>query len=310
MGQPNAKAAAFVGRLLANPSLQNLPPLLKEEQILQFLQINARQLFPTLSSPAFFAGMNWEQIVVILRSALIAEIDAALIPSLTRLVEDDTDFAFIQFLRQQNMPQDRVKKDLLAFTQSILKRPEVRRNFVGAYSAIGYSIVNRYIDEFFERGEYVHFELTKVQRLRMSKEEVKNFVKVSLLLKPSIQVVAGNAGGGKSGEVAGGTVQTPYIEKMIGVLSQRLPVLPEQLLRSGLYSNSSFAENRSMDATARLSAIFSAMCRNYRPNIKIDRGADTADKSWLSIARRNYKFYGFDGKMLDEFYKTAAENGW
>jgi hypothetical protein len=42
----------------------------------------------------------------------------------------------------------------------------------------------------------------------------------------------------------------------------------------------------------------------------VDRGADTPDKSWFSIARRNFKFYGYDVKMIDEFYKIAAENGW
>ena len=101
-----------------------------------------------------------------------------------------------------------------------------------------------------------------------------------------------------------------FIEKMLAVLRQRIPALPDQVLRSALYSNGSFLEYRSMEATARLSSIFSSMCRNHRPNMKIDRGADTADKSWISIARRNYKFYGLDVKMLDEFYKTAAENGW
>ena len=32
----------------------------------------------------------------------------------------------------------------------------------------------RYIDEAFDRNEYVHFELTKVQRLKMGKEEMES----------------------------------------------------------------------------------------------------------------------------------------
>ena len=313
MAQQDEKAALFTKRLLANPTLKYLPPLLREEQILQFLQVNARQLYPTLSSGAFFPGMNWEQIAGILQSALITEIDSSLLPGVTNLVEDDVDLAFIQFLRQQNMPQDRVKRDIVAFVHGILKRPEGRREYVGAYNAIGFSIVGRYIDEFFDRRSYVHFELTKVQRLRMSKEEVKNFVKLSLLLKPTIFVVASAVSGGKTeqpGGASGRTVQMQFIEKTFAILKDKLPVLPDQVLKSALHANGSFLENRSMEATARLSAVFSSMCRNHRPNMKIDRGADTADKSWINIARRNYKFNGFDVKMLDEFYKTAAENGW
>jgi hypothetical protein len=51
-------------------------------------------------------------------------------------------------------------------------------------------------------------------------------------------------------------------------------------------------------------------CKHYKPYTKVDRGAETPDKSWFNIARRNYKYYGFDIKMLDEFYKIAAENNW
>ena len=52
------------------------------------------------------------------------------------------------------------------------------------------------------------------------------------------------------------------------------------------------------------------MCRNYKPEAQKDRGADTAIKSWINVARKNYKFYGYDIKMLDELYNIAADNGW
>jgi len=82
------------------------------------------------------------------------------------------------------------------------------------------------------------------------------------------------------------------------------------VIRSGVNANVSYLENRFIEATARLAAVFSARCRAFQPNVRVDRGADTPDKSWLSIARRNYKFYGFDVKILDELYSIAAESGW
>ena len=45
MSIENQKATAFVSRLLQNPALKPLNPLLREEQILQFLQMNARKLY-------------------------------------------------------------------------------------------------------------------------------------------------------------------------------------------------------------------------------------------------------------------------
>ncbi len=304
-----AKASSFVTSLLLNPALKHLTPLLREEQILQFLAVNARQLYPTLSSTAFFPGRNWEQILKVLAEALYEEINAQFIPELESVIKDEMDFSFVQFIREQAMPQQKVKEDVYSFISAILKRPEIRRDISGAYSAIKYKFVDRYIDQAFNRKEYVHFELTKVQRLKMGKEEIKHFLRVSLLLKSAIHLLSATDGQLRR-DSASGTVQPQFIEKVVAIIKGKLPVLPEQVIRSGLYANGSFLEHRSMDATSRIAAVLAVMCRNYKPNMRIDRGADTADKSWISVARRNYKFYGYDVKLLDEFYKIAAENGW
>jgi hypothetical protein len=303
------KASLFVKRLLQNPTLKDLTPLLREEQILQFLSVNSRQLYPTLSQAAFFPGMNWEQILKLLTEALFIEIDSQLMPEIEGMISDRLDFSFIQFLREQAMPQQKVKEELLNFISNVNRKPEIRRELSGAFNAIKYNFVDRYIDEAFDRNEYVHFELTKVQRLKMGKEEIKNFVGVTLLLKPAILLLS-TSNSKSIGESGSGSVQIQFIEKVVGVMKEKLSIFPEQVIRSGLYANGSFLENRSMDATSRIAAILSSLCKNYRPDLKIDRGADTADKSWISIARRNYKFFGYDVKLLDEFYKIAAENGW
>lgn len=303
------KAAIFIKRLLQNPTLKNLTPLMREEQILQFLSVNSRQLYPTLSQAAFFPGKNWEQIANLLVQALHSEINSQLLPELEDVIKGKLDFSFIQFLRQQAVPQTKVKEDFYNFVLSLQQNPDVRRELSGVYNAYKFGFINRYIDESFDRNEYVHFELTKVQRLKMSKEDIKHFVAVSLFLKPAIFLLTASHSQ-SYGEAQSGTVQFQFIEKAVSAIADKLKVLPEQVIRSGLHANGSFLENRSMDATSRISAVLSALCRNYKPQMKIDRGADSADKSWLSVARRNYKFYGYDVKLLDEFYKIAAENGW
>jgi hypothetical protein len=42
----------------------------------------------------------------------------------------------------------------------------------------------------------------------------------------------------------------------------------------------------------------------------VDRGADSPDKSWFNVSRRNARWRGLDVSMLDELYTIAAENGW
>jgi hypothetical protein len=82
------------------------------------------------------------------------------------------------------------------------------------------------------------------------------------------------------------------------------------VVKSGVNSALSFQDNPYMESTARLAAIFSHRCRNLKPGMKVDRGAESSDKSWFSVARKNYKFYGFDLDMLVELHGIAAENGW
>ncbi|MCF7928287.1 MAG: hypothetical protein K9L68_04895 [Spirochaetales bacterium] len=306
MNAEQQKAAAFVGRLLSNPAISNLPPLQKEEQIIQFLKVNAPQLRPTLASPQFFGNRSWQEIFNILYRALQAVINQELIPAVERMIQNRIDFSFIPFLRQQQVDNRRVAEQLNQFLVDLISHPPARQAFSGPFTAVLYGFVDRYIEEIFNRRSYAQFEFTKVERLKMSKEEIKHMVKVVALLRPSVNLLTTSI----AGEQFTGNIQSQYLDKVLGVIKDKLSYLPEQVLKSALNSNLSFQSNRYIEATGRAAAILSLRCKSFRPNQKVDRGADTPDKSWFNIARRNYKYYGFDVKMLDEFYKTAAENQW
>jgi hypothetical protein len=302
------KAQAFTARLLGNPALKGLTPLQREEQILQFLTSNSNQLYPTLSSPSFFPGARWDEIMGLLNATLMEEIDKDLLPRLKSIIQDTIDLSFILHFRQQQLPA-KMKEDIFTFIQKLLVKPDVRRSFTGPFSALAFNFADKYMNQIFSRKEYIHFELIKVQRLRMGREEIRNMINTSLLLRPVIHIMTSSMGNGQ--EVSStGVIQPQYAHKVVDVVGKQFPVLPEQVIRSGVNSNVSFLDNKSIGATSRITALFSHRCRNYNPTVKVDRGADYPDKSWYSIARRNYKFYGFDVKMVDEFYKIAAENGW
>lgn len=302
------KGSAFITRLLANPIMKGCSPLQMEEQLIQFLQVNSRQLFPTLSSGAFYPGKSWPQIFSILMTAMVHEINKRLFPIIEDIVDRRINMSFIPFLRQQHAPLKDVKEELKKFLYQTLQKPGARPSFIGAINALMHNLSDKYLEMIYIRRKYIHFELTKVQRLKMSKEEVKDLVKVSLLLRPSIHMLS--ISGMEPQESAGTVVQNQFAEKVFHSAKGQLKLLPEPALKSALNSNLSFNDNKFIEATGRITSIIASRCRNYRANIKIDRGAETSDKSWFSIARRNFRFYGFDIKMLDEFHNIAAENGW
>ncbi|MBU8913116.1 MAG: hypothetical protein KOO61_03770 [Spirochaetales bacterium] len=309
MSAEHQKATAFVTRLLANPALKSLTPLQREEQIIQFLHANATQLAPTLATPAFFPGASWNQIVALLLGALMDYVNTELFSSLDEIGGGQIDFAYVNFLRQQSVGSDKVQQQAVSLVKTLLAKPEARREFTGAHTALVFKFVDRYLDAVWTRKSYIHFEITKVQRLRMSKEQVKAMIETTLLLKPVVYLVATGGVAGQA-EQTSGIVETKFGEKVFLATKKHLNLVPDPVLKSAVSANISFIENRFIEATARIAAIFSARCRNFQPSVRVDRGADSPDKSWLSIARRNYKFYGFDIKMLDEFFSIAAENGW
>jgi len=257
------KATQFVHRLLANPALQDQSPVQKEQQIRQFLKANGNQLYPTLSSNSFFPGYTWPQIQELLVRALGSVVDQTLSTQLKAAL-DKIDFGFISFLREQGLPVAKAPEALMEFQKNLLAKPEARQAIAGPLVAVQTQLPSRYIDQAFRRREYIYFELVKVQRLRMSKEEIKNLILASLLLKNSIHLLTvGHSGP----QTVTGVVQKQFAEKVLQSLKGR-------------------------------------------PVTRVDRGAVSPDKSWFNISRRNFKFYGFDIKLLDELYKIAGENGW
>ncbi len=303
------KAKLFVTRLLSNPTLITLNPLQKEEQILSFMELNAKQLLPTLSSQAFFPGQSWFEIHSLLVSKLKELIDESLIPGIQRQLYEKIDIGYIQLLRQQNLPQEKIKEQVFEFLKKIILVPDGRKDFSGSYNAISHQIVDKYIDRIFStqtQHSYIHFELTKVQRLKMSKDEIKSMINTSLLLRPAIYVFSTSM----NKDSSSGIITQSFAEKVEESLSKEIPALPPPLIKSSIRSNLSFGDHKYLQATARLTSIINSLSRSLKANMKVDRGASSPEKSWFSIARKNYKYFGWDIKMLEELYRFSAENNW
>ncbi len=307
MDPTQARAAAFINHLLSNPALNNLNPLKKEEQILQFLKTNAQSLMPTLSSPQFFPSQPWNQILRLLYAALVQETDKVLQPQLEEWIRQKISFSFASQIQPHRIPEDQCRQQMWELVQRLLQKPEARKGLLGSVTAIANDFVGRYLEKCFDDRQYVHFELTKVQRLRLEIEDLKHMIHATLLLRPAIQLFS-ESGTGEGVESV--LVQPQFAATALESMKAQLKIIPPELLRGGLYSNVSFEEDKQIDATARLAAIFSSRGKNYKPIARVDRGANTPDRSWFSITRRNYKYYGFDIKVLDEFYKIASESGW
>ncbi|MGM0674596.1 MAG: hypothetical protein ACQETQ_07880 [Spirochaetota bacterium] len=300
------RASAFIKRLLRDPALSELTPLQKEQQIVQFLHSNGSHVHSTLSHSKYFPDTPWSEIVALLEKALSYIVDDDLLPALRRIVYDQIDFSFVTFLGGSEAPRNRISDEVYQIITELLKRGPTRRALTGPYTAVYHRLAHPYIDGIYARETYIHFELTKVQRLRMGEKELKSMIDACLLLKPAIHLAHRENGQQRADRV----VPARFAEEAVAELGSRWSLVPEQALRSAAHANVSFQNNRYVEATSRLVALFATRGRNYRPRLRSERGAEPPEKSWLSVARRNNSFYGFDVKMLDELYSIAAEKGW
>ncbi len=244
-----------------------------------------------------------------MESTLYRQTDTVLFADIESYVRRRLDVGFLRYYTQQPVREAEVRSRLLDFLFDLLRRPEARRSFTGVYAAIFLGYIDRYVQAGFQRKEYIHFELTKVQRLKMESDEIRNLVTTIMLLKPSIHALG--ATGNSTVEVVPGRLFPPaYADRVFSVLREQIDVLPDQLLRMAVRMSVSFLDDRSVEASTRLGTILAARCRNHHPNLTVDRGAESQDKSWFGIARKNYRFYGFDIAMVEECYKIASEHGW
>ncbi len=309
MTSPQDRATAFANHLLSNQTLNNLNALQKEEQILQFLNTNAKTLLPTLTSPEFFPGSGWNEILTLLSTALVEKTNTVLLPRIEQLINEKLSLSFIGSIAPHPISEDKCREELLLFMKRMLQKPEARKALTGPFTALENQFPEKYMEKAFANRQYVHFELIKVQRLRPEAGEINQMIKTTMLLRPSIQLMTVGRAGGEQ-DYQSGLVQSQFAQTVFENMKEQLRAVPPPLIRAAVFSNVSFEEDKQIEATARIASIFSGRAKNFKPIARVDRGASTPDRSWFSIARRNYKFYGFDVKMLDEFYKNASESGW
>ncbi|MDC7222752.1 MAG: hypothetical protein PQJ60_03360 [Spirochaetales bacterium] len=300
------KAQQFVIRLMSNPALQGMAPLKKEQQIRHFLKVNEDQLLPTLSSPAFFPGKARYEINAILGETLREMTDQTILPPLKQFITGTLrPAALLSAARDDGGDTSAMREALWQIFSSLLQSPDSRDALIPALTLFESPLFVRYVPQIIQRQKYISFEVRMVQRFKEVPENIVDFLKLTVLLKPVIHTFLEN-----SGDPMNGCLSTAYANQIIRQLHGRYPALPETILKGLIYTSVSFEDNRDLPATSRLAAIFTQRAVNWNPAQKIDRGAESSDKSWFNIARKNYRYYGYDMDMLMELYNIAAELGW
>jgi hypothetical protein len=301
--------ARFASRLLDTPALRQLPAPQKEEQALQFLRSNGPQMGSIFASLGLDVSRGWQEPAAQVAHAIRAESDRGLAALLDDLATTRIGFSFYPALAGGRQAPPSARGELRALLQRTAAHPIARSALGGSMSAARSDLIDKYIPQAWERKKYVYVEITRVQRLNLQPAAVVDLTRFALAVRPAAYLFI--TPGERPEKDAGFTpLQESYLVKILPSIAALLPSIPPPLIGMGLRGTLAFPLTPGVEAVSRLSAIMALRGRNLAPGMIVDRGADSPDKSWFNVNRRNARWHGLDAMMLDELYTIAAENGW
>jgi hypothetical protein len=299
----------FASRLLETPALRALAALQKEEQALNVLRINGPQLLPVFTSLGLDVSRGWREPAALISRAIRGNVDRMMAAEISDLLSARLTFSFFPAVAGGRQAPARAKEELRALISRAAAHPVARSALAGSLAAALSDIIEKYIPQAWERKKYLYVEITRVQRLALSPADLSDLTRFVVLVRPAayLSITPGETVDKDAGYAP---LQEQYLSKILPGIASQARSLPGALLNLGLRSTLAFPGAGSVEAVCRLGAIMSMRGRALSPAVVVDRGADTPDKSWFNVQRRNARWHGLDGRMLDELYTIAAENGW
>lgn len=309
------KIQDFVDHLFANPMVSSEPLPISEGLILSFLLKNKEQLSATFKTPRFFPSMSWDEVVGLIAQELARRVTL----SLQEAFNDFVDNAELDLLNSESgasLPLDFHKEKFHEFLPEMLSSRDARFFSNAVLNIFENDVVEKYLREIFNRRDFLYNELVRVQRTNLEYEEYIVFMKSMLLARNAVYMKIPLEEGKESSATSLNEInKSPrnmkrYAADIISPLRRKLPMLSEKALSLAIKSNFRNDLTDLDEGSARLMYIFSSRFQNYRPLEKVDRGAESPDKSWFAVARKNADHYGYDKRMLEDLYMIAGDNNW
>ncbi len=300
----------FAIRLMDAPALRALPALQKEEQALNALRANGPQLVPVFASLGMEVSRGWREPATAVSRAIRAAADRILEGEISELVSSRLQLSFFPALSGGRPAPSSAREELRGLIVRASRHPVARSALSGSLAAARSDIIEKYIPQALERKKYVYVEVSRVQRLSLTPAEVCDLVRFTVMARPAayLFMTPDEIPGRDSGYTP---LQEQYLLKILPGIGSSAPSFPPEVLALGLRCTLPWQEGAAaVEATSRLGAIMAFRGRTLGPAVVVDRGADSPDKSWFNVQRRNARWHGLDGRMLDELYTIASENGW
>jgi hypothetical protein len=317
------KVVGFVKHLLSNPNIKAETPVIREGMIISFITSNLRQLKQTLGSQRFFPHISADKVIAEILLVLKQMSLHYLLPQVEDWLKSKIDFAIVEELfplkgkfRGVVHGYASYRTLLLEYLKKMLAYNDVRYNFDSVVNIFKHRVLERYLPEIFHRRRFIYNEIKRVEKFDFDYDEYIEYAKMIFLMKNTVfmRVQMSTGSGSRKAnlnEAQRLSMSMPeFIDKLRRSIKDELPFLTDAAIVTAIKSNFKERQTRLEEASARLFFIIGSRYQDYKYYSKIDRGAESLDKSWFNVARANSRFYGFNEKMLNELYLIAGDNMW
>ncbi len=300
----------FVAKLLGQGALAGQPIVRRESQVLAFIKENGQQLQVAFRQPDLFPDISYEEAIRL----LVTVLTAAVLREVEQTVQAAFRTVFGAGLEEHFRSEGLI--DAESFRSCVgeqLRHKATRDAFYFAAQSVSGGFYQRYLPPALKRRKVIYNEVIRRGRINMEPTLLPGYIGFVALVRPFFWMRFPASGGQpvSLAEVAkNDALFRSVLPQLEAKLKDSVGFLPASVIRPGIESCLSAVDHPETSGSARLVGILVNRAADFNPEQKVDKGAETPDKSWFNINRRTAKFSGYDSQFLDELYQIAGEEGW
>lgn len=305
MAQVSQKVDQFLDHLLSLPAIKNDSPIGAEQQIIQFIKTNLPKLEVSFTKPEFFPELPAKETIAYILSTLQKRVIDQSFNFFKKVITYEIDFSVLRKVRKRPVDEDKLKEKFSNLISEMLTDPICRAQMRAIYYIFEQKYINKVIDLLFERKAFTYNELVRVQKCYIEAGEYISYLKILLLLSQFPNF---------SKENKKTLINASTNEEKVQICSNSSKILvrkiPEiDILECKLAVDSNLPENliEIWQASSRLLFILINRFNEFDPSQKVEKGAETPDKSWYGVAKKIAKDFGYSKGIVDELYLIANE---
>ena len=303
LGEPRFPTVdELLSKIFEAPQHEGLTVLNREIAVLDFVTKNREQWHALLRKEGLFENQTPETVDAISTRCILERSNRQLFPIISDEIRK-IDFRFIEILKEKDRLSEVIPVELIDIQFRALKHLSGRKSFAGPYQVLRCDLLERYVQMGAERHGQIAARVIGPLEGRLNTREISHCLKTALFLRNTLHL---RSSSDDSGDAAL-TIQD--VEKVHISLVGKFPVVPQFLLKLGLYSN--LPDSEGAPGPSPFIAAMAKRGESLNP-LTGSESVETVgpDEIWYKSELSKGDASCLDREITEELAEIAEENRW